>query len=200
VRPAYQEQKQLQKEIYRGTVAYGYSLKATFMQLLVAYNAFNNNGNMVTPSIVSHIVANGKKFQIKEKKSKSIISSKTASQMKKILIKTVEFGTGVNAQIDGVEIGGKTGTAHIAKDGKYINKYVASFFGFANDIKKKKYTIGVTVFEPTKQHFASLTSVKVFKDIVDEMVYFGFLTKKDSKKSKKKNKKQSNKTTTKTKK
>jgi cell division protein FtsI (penicillin-binding protein 3) len=172
--------KQLEKSIYKGTVAYGYSINATFIQILNAYNIFNNGGVMIAPKIVSHIIANGKKFKIKNSKTRQIISSKTAKKMKKILIKTVQMGTGLNAKIDGIEIGGKTGTAHIAKNGKYVKQYISSFFGFAND-KNSKYTIGVTVFEPKKEHFASSTATVVFKNIVDKMVDFEFLKKAKSK-------------------
>ena len=51
---------------------------------------------------------------------------------------------GVKAKIDGLMIGGKTGTAHIAENGVYVRKYNSSFFGFAND-SKNRFTIGVLV-------------------------------------------------------
>mgnify|MGYP000695654509 CR=1 FL=1 len=94
--------------------------------------------------------------------------------MKKILIKTGQEGTGVGTIIPGLEIGGKTGTAHIAEKGRYVNKYNTSFFGFAND-KKSAYTIGVTVIQPKQNHFASLTAVPVYKQVVDLLVEFDYL-------------------------
>ncbi|XPV53006.1 MAG: penicillin-binding transpeptidase domain-containing protein [Halarcobacter ebronensis] len=52
------------------------------------------------------------------------------------------------AQIEGLEIGGKTGTAKVAEDREiYQREYISSFFGFVND-EKNSYTIGVTVFRP----------------------------------------------------
>ena len=97
--------------------------------------------------------------------------------MQKILIKTVEKGTGEATKIAGLTIGGKTGTAHIAKNGKYTNLYNSSFFGFAND-KNNSYTIGVLVREPTKKYYyyASLTAVPIFKKIVEEMIEEGYLS------------------------
>ncbi len=90
--------------------------------------------------------------------------------MKRILIKVVNEGTGKVAQTTGLEIGGKTGSVHIAKDGKYtIDCFNTSFVGFAND-DKQAYTIGITVIEPNSSYYASTTSVPVFKAIVDMML------------------------------
>ena len=69
--------------------------------------------------------------------------------MKKLLIKTVEKGTGRKTYIEGLEIGGKTGTANVVEKGRYQRKYMSSFFGFIND-KNNKYTVGVTVNDPVK--------------------------------------------------
>lgn len=165
-------------EIYKATVGYGYGMRATFMQLIKAYNIFNNNGRVVTPRIAN-------KFALKDGKSskfdflpqKQIISNPIAQRMKKILIRTVLKGTGKAAIYDGLEIGGKTGTAHIAKNGGYSENYNSSFFGFAND-SKHRYTIGVLVRDPKKRYYyyASLTAVPVFREIVDTLVEEGYLT------------------------
>ena len=77
-------------------------------------------------------------------------------------------------RIEGIEIGGKTGTAHIAKNGVYARNFNSSFFGFAND-GHSKYTIGVLAIDPKKVHFASMTAVPVFKDIVLKMSSDGLL-------------------------
>jgi cell division protein FtsI (penicillin-binding protein 3) len=99
----------------------------------------------------------------------------TALRMKNILKKVVEKGTGTGTKLDGLEIGGKTGTAHIAKGGSYARSFNSSFFGFANDHNSSNYTIGVLVVEPKKAHVASMTAVPVFKQIVLKMVQGGFL-------------------------
>ena len=165
-------------EIYKATVGYGYGMRANFMQLLKAYNVFNNNGREVIPKIAN-------KFSLKNAKprafdftaQKQIISDPIAQRMKKILIRTVLKGTGKAAIYDGLVIGGKTGTAHIAANGGYSDRYNSSFFGFAND-KKSKYTIGVLVRVPKKRYYyyASLTAVPVFRQIVSALVEEGYLT------------------------
>ena len=167
---------QLRAEIYKATTSYGYGIRTNLVQLLKAYNIFNNNGRMVTPVITSTLIdERGTEIPVESEEAVQILSSATAQRMKKILIKTVNDGTGYKAITPGLQVGGKTGTAHIAERGRYVNKYNTSFLGFAND-KKMNYTIGITVVQPKANHFASLTAVPVFKSIVDMMADEGYLT------------------------
>ena len=116
-------------------------------------------------------------------KNKRVISKETANEIKRLLIKTVDSGTGRASKIEGLEIGGKTGTAQIARGGKYLKKYISSFFGFVND-GKNSYTIGVTVRNPISTgkhwyyHYASWSAVPVFKEIVNNLVKLNYLTPK----------------------
>lgn len=172
---------QLKDEIYKATVAYGYGMQANFIQLLNAYNVFNNDGLMGHPMIAYMIEdAQGNRALARsvviQKEKTQIISPQTAKKMKQILIKTVEQGTGVAAKVDGLEIGGKTGTAHIAKGGEYVRLYNSSFFGFAND-ENNRFTIGVVAFElDSDVYFASQTAAPIFKEIVELLIQDKYLT------------------------
>ena len=97
--------------------------------------------------------------------------------MHEILIQVVKRGTGLNAAIPGLEIGGKTGTAHIRNMEGLSSGFHSSFYGFANDDKGHRYTIGVLAIRAKKEnaHFASQSAVSVFKMIVEEMAKEGFL-------------------------
>jgi cell division protein FtsI (penicillin-binding protein 3) len=166
---------QLENEIYKATCSYGYGMHANLMQLIRAYSAFNNNGRIITPKIVKCFIDKGKKeIPIPYAEQIQVIKSTTAQRMKKILIKTVNEGTGTKTKTDGLEIGGKTGTAHIVEGKKYVNEYNTAFVGFAND-KKSKYIIGVIVIKPKKSQFASQTAVPVFKKTVDILVEEDYL-------------------------
>ncbi len=170
--------KKLNFKVNRATTSYGYGITATFAQLLKAYNVFNNNGVSYTPRAVNYITRDGKhKFFFK--KDYTVIkpvSPKTAAMVKQALIAVVKKGTGKKAITQGLEIGGKTGTAMIPEHGHYVKRYHTSFYGFANDTEGDKYTIGVLVIEPDlKHHFASSSAVPVFKAIVDAMIDRGML-------------------------
>jgi cell division protein FtsI (penicillin-binding protein 3) len=165
----------LNNEIYKATCSYGYGMQANLMQLIRAYSAFNNNGRIVTPKIVSNFIdARGNDILIENKEQIQVIKSSTANRVQKILIKTVNEGTGKKTKTPGLIIGGKTGTAHIVEQGEYVNRYNTAFLGFANDLQNK-YTIGVIVIQPKSSQFAAQTAVPVFKNAIDIMVEEGYL-------------------------
>jgi cell division protein FtsI (penicillin-binding protein 3) len=165
----------LNNEIYKATCSYGYGMRVNLMQLLRAYSAFNNNGRIVTPRLVSNFIDAQKNIiPIEEDEQIQVIKSSTAQRMKKILIKTVNEGTGKKAITKGLVVGGKTGTAHKVEKGVYVKKYNTAFLGFVND-KTHKYTIGVVVIEPKINHFASQTAVPVAKKAIDIMTEEGYL-------------------------
>lgn len=161
---------QLNNYLYKAITSYGYGMRANAMQLVKAFNVFNNGGRLINPMVVDSLIDdNGRTIPMQVQTPTQVIAPATAERMKQILIKTVNEGTGISAKTPGLEVGGKTGTAHIAKNGKYVNSYHTSFIGFANDATHD-YTIGVTVIEPRTVYFAAITAVPVFKAIVDMMV------------------------------
>jgi len=167
--------RRLNNEIYKATCSYGYGMRANLMQLIRAYSAFNNGGKIITPKILSNFIDSyNRDIIIPDEEQIQVIKASTAQRVKKILIKTVNEGTGKKARTEGLEIGGKTGTAHIVEKGIYVRKYNTAFLGFAND-KDTKYTMGVIVIQPKKSQFASQTSVPVFKKAVDILVNEGYL-------------------------
>ena len=167
--------RRLNNEIYKATCSYGYGMRANLMQLIRAYSVFSNNGRMIMPKLVSSFIdEHNREIEIPTEEEIQVIKSSTALRMNKILVKTVNEGTGKKARTKGLVIGGKTGTAHIVEKGKYVKKYNTAFIGFANG-KKKKYTIGVVVVQPKKSQFASKTAVPVFKKAVDIMLEEGYL-------------------------
>ena len=171
---------QMRSEIYKATVAYGYGIRATLLQLVRAYNVFNNNGLLIEPKIADALInPDGTEEPVtSDEPVRRIIHPATAARMRRILQKVVAKGTGTKAQIEGLTIGGKTGTAHIAaRKGGYARKYNSTFIGFAND-RKHRYTIGVLVREAKKpyHYFAAMSAVPVFKQVVELMVKEGYLT------------------------
>ena len=153
--------KKLKYPVFVSTTSYGYGIFVNFIQLLKAYNVFNNYGIEITPKIANVPTD-----------SKKVISAKNAEIMLGILRKVVLKGTGKAAIVDGIFTAGKTGTAQRSKKGKYGKTYNSSFFGFAND-ENHRYTIGVTFIDIKAKwpnYFASSSAVPTFKQIVDIMI------------------------------
>ncbi|MDA3049218.1 penicillin-binding protein 2 [Campylobacter sp. JMF_15 NE4] len=168
--------RNLEGKVYKATISYGYGAQMTFLQMLSAYGVFNNGGVWISPRLVENLEMNGKIYPVNESETRTVLSPQTADVMREILIKVVEGGTGRKGRTSGIEVGGKTGTARIAKGGGYSSAYNSSFFGFANDAHTS-YTIGVLVREPKKgSYYAAQNALPVFKSIVDLLVEKGFLT------------------------
>jgi cell division protein FtsI (penicillin-binding protein 3) len=169
--------EKLDNYLYKAIVSYGYGVSSNTMQLLKAYNTFNNNGRMINPMVVNSLIdTNGKVERITNRDPIQVISPATAQRMKQILIKTVNEGTATIAKTKGLEVGGKTGVVHVAKNGKYLDSYNTSFVGFVNDAKNT-YTIAIMAREPRTKYSPSISAVPVFKAIVDMMVEEKYLKK-----------------------
>ncbi len=168
----------LQNSIIMANLSYGYRMRANFFQLLSAYSVFNNGGYRVTPRIASiKVTTKNQREWIEAIKPVKVLSKKIADKMHTVLNSVVLNGTGKATYIDGLDIGGKTGTAQLAERGVYIKKYNSSFYGFANDARHK-FTIGVVVFRPKSEgyvHFASQSAVPTFRMIVESMIEQGLL-------------------------
>ncbi len=162
--------EKLDNYLYKAIVSYGYGVSLNTMQMIKAYNTFNNNGRMINPMVVNSLIdAKGKVQLITNRDPIQVISPTTAQLMKQILIKTVNEGTATIAKTKGLEVGGKTGAVHVAKNGQYIDSYNTSFVGFAND-DKHTYTIAVMAREPRTKYSPSISAAPVFKAIVDMMI------------------------------
>ena len=169
----------LNNKMHRANQAYGYGMHATFAQMLKAYSAFNNDGKAMTPRIIDYFKnADGKHYKLPPPQpDREAVSPQTAKQIHDILMEVVKSGTGKAGQYKGLEIGGKTGTAHIATRRGYSREYHSSFYGFANDNSGHKYTIGVLVIKAKKYHkyFASQSAVPTFRKITNALVELNYL-------------------------
>jgi cell division protein FtsI (penicillin-binding protein 3) len=107
------------------SLAFGYGITASPLQLASAYSVFANDG-MQQP--VSMLALEGE-----VPAGKRVISRETAAQLLAMLHSvTMEDGTARKARVPGYEVGGKTGTVHkVGLRGYEDKKYVALFAGVA---------------------------------------------------------------------
>lgn len=149
------------------TVSIGQGIAITAMQLASAYSTIANGGVWTEPKLLSGTVNDrGRVRPSNPPATKRVISERTAAQMTEILTGVVERGTGIEAQIPGYAIAGKTGTAQKPVDtGGYGNEYVASFAGFApaND---PEIVVIVTLDEPSPI-WGGVTAAPTFKLITE---------------------------------
>lgn len=91
--------------------------RATVLQMALVGCGIANDGTIMTPYLVDGVYnANGQRsFTATQKPYLQAISKKTAERVTAILEEVVESGTGVLAQIEGISVAGKTGTAETGK-------------------------------------------------------------------------------------
>lgn len=114
------------------TSSFGQTQNVTMVQMLSAFCSLINGGKYYTPHVVKEIV-NEQNAVVKNMTGelvKQTITEHTSSLIRDYLKATVEEGTAVDAQVEGYDIGGKTGTAekHGANE---EGNYIVSFIGFA---------------------------------------------------------------------
>jgi len=96
-----------------------------------------------------------------------LFSEKTAQVVRAMLETAVQpGGTAPLAHIPGYRVAGKTGTAHKVENGRYANKYVASFVGFA-PVSKPRLVIAVMVDEPSNgKYYGGQVAAPVFAQVM----------------------------------
>lgn len=128
------------------TAAFGQGVAVTPIQQVAAVSAAVNGGILYEPFVAKSWTnpVTGKTEAVhKPKKVRRVISEETSKEVRRALESVVAKGTGRNAFVDGYRVGGKTGTAQKAKDGRYLeNNHIVSFIGTApaNDPKVVIYT------------------------------------------------------------
>ncbi len=161
------------------TVSYGHGVTTTPIQLAKGYAILSNGGYDINPTLIKKNFYNFQKTKI--------LNKNVSSQINKIFRKVVTHGTASLSDVDGYEVGGKTGTAQIVENGIYTNKKIntfASIFPSSNpkfvlvilleDTKLSKeyiyeYRNKPGYFRGTPFNTAGWTSVEITGKIIDKI-------------------------------
>ena len=149
------------RPISQATLAYGYGVSVTPLQLAQAYAAIGDDGTMRPISLVALEKAGD---------GERVIGEDTASAVRRMLEEVVRpGGTGTKAAIDGYRIAGKTGTAWKFATGGYSqDKYISIFAGMAPASDPRLATV-VVIDEPTGElYYGSDVAAPVFADVMSE--------------------------------
>jgi cell division protein FtsI (penicillin-binding protein 3) len=117
------------------SIAIGYAVGTTPLQMAAVYSAIANDGVWTEPSLVSEIIrADGTRIETKPR-IRNVLSPDTAETMRTLLGRVIEEpdGTGRRALMDDYTAGGKTGTSQKFDVDKqqYTDDTTASFIGMA---------------------------------------------------------------------
>lgn len=113
------------------TNAFGQNYNCTMVQMAAALCSVINGGSYYEPHVVKQIL--NEQGSVVERKDpvlvRETVSRSTSDFLKEAMFQTVANGTGKAAQVEGYDVGGKTGTAE--KQPRSAKNYLVSFAGFA---------------------------------------------------------------------
>ncbi len=112
--------------------AFGQTNELSTLELITAYSAAINGGNLITPYVVDHIVDSygNTVLQNTTEVKRQVISEETSQTVREQLEAVVEGNPSHNAYIQGYRIGGKSGTAEL-RNTAIEDDYVSSYCCFA---------------------------------------------------------------------
>ena len=158
------ENKVDQFDCYAATASFGQGITATPLQMVSAFGAIANGGNMMKTYVVEKIVySDGKIAQTRPKSLGEIISKKSAAILSAMLVKVVDSGHAGASSVKGYYVAGKTGTAQIANKGGYSDETNQSFVGFA-PVDDPKFVM-IIKFDRPQRNYSDSTTAPVFGDI-----------------------------------
>lgn len=168
--------KNLKSDIQFFTASFGQGITVTPIQLVSAYNAIANGGELMKPQIVEKIIhADGSEEKIEPQEKRRVISQKTAQLVGEMLRSVVVNGHGKRADVPGYLVAGKTGTAQIAKVGSAgyeEGKNIGSFAGFA-PLNDPRYTVLVRIDDPKNVEWAESSAAPAFGELMKFLLEYG---------------------------
>ncbi|GLR26064.1 peptidoglycan D,D-transpeptidase FtsI family protein [Limnobacter litoralis] len=152
------------RPIEQATMSYGHGIAVSLIQLAQAYTVFANQGYFVPVSLL-------KRKPGEEPRTHQVFSEKTAAEMLHMLeLAAGPDGTAPKSQVAGYRVAGKTGTAHKDLNGRYVDKYVASFVGLA-PVSNPRIIVAVMVDNPTKNgYYGGEVAAPVFSVITKNVL------------------------------
>ena len=152
-------------DIEKVTLAFGYGLNATPIQLARAYAVFANEGVRRPLTLLKYDSDN-------TLQGDRVVTAEIARDVLTVLGRvTKPGGTATLAQVQGFSVGGKTGTVHKVGEGGYLDdQYVALFVGIA-PINEPRYVTAILVDQPLGDHYGGgLAAAPVYSRITEEVL------------------------------
>jgi cell division protein FtsI (penicillin-binding protein 3) len=145
------------RRVEQATLAYGYGISVTVLQLAEAFAALADEGRLRRPSLVMGAT----------NPPASVLDPTIARQVAAMLeTVTGPEGTGKNAQVKNYRVSGKTGTSRKASASGYASRYIASFAGFVPSSDPQLVGV-VMINDPSGgQYYGGLVAAPLFSTIM----------------------------------
>ena len=155
------------------SLAIGYEVAVTPLQIAVAYGAIANDGILLAPTLVREIrsPAGEVLYRHRPEPVRRVVSARIARQLRDLLQGVVRRGTGTGATIAHFELAAKTGTARRVVHGKYApDEYTASFAAlFPADSPQVVVVVKIDDPDPRKKgYFSAQTAAPVTRSLIEQ--------------------------------
>lgn len=161
--------KAIKRDIEFFTASFGHGITVTPIQLTNAYSAIANGGKLMKPQIIEKkIYFDGRVEEVEPQEVRRVIGEEAAGKVSRMLYSVVENGHGKRAAVPGYLVGGKTGTAQVAKAGEKGYEEgitIGSFSGFA-PIDSPRFTVAVKIYNPKDVQWAESTAAPAFSKVM----------------------------------
>lgn len=155
----------------RAMTAYGQGISVTHLQMLQAYTAIANGGEMLKPTIINKIVnANGEETVTQPEVVGTPISRETADKMLEYMKDVTidpKFGMGKEYAIEGLNVSAKTGTAEFFENGSYQKQEYLHSVVTITPTEEPKYIFYMTIKKPLLQ---GVSANKIISDVSNKLV------------------------------
>ncbi len=153
----------------------GQEIGVSALQMISGFSSLINGGKYYEPKIVKDIhFISGQYKKYNSRFIRNTISENVSKTMRNLLqLSVTNGGTGEQAKIEGIECGGKTGTAQIPSPsgGYYEEKNLTSFIGYIN-YKGRLLSIYLVFYDPKQKKYGGDTAAPLFKRIGEKIVNY----------------------------
>jgi len=157
------------------SISFGHEISVSPMQMAAAMAPIANGGTLLKPHVTHEVLKHGKTVEAPGRQViRRVLTRHTSRQMVDILKRVVKSGTGKQADIDGFEVAGKTGTAQkIDPETRTYSTsaYLASFIGFV-PADAPRLVILVMIDEPQKSYWGGEVAAPVFKRLAEKTLRY----------------------------
>lgn len=151
------------------SMAMGYEVAVTPLQLAAAYVALANDGELLEPALVKEVRApDGRVLYRHERRVvRRVVSPAVARRVRTMLLGVVEGGTAVKADLGSFSLAGKTGTARRTVQGRYaLGQHIPTFVGLF-PAEHPQFVILVKIDNPRGAYVGGLTAAPVTKAVLE---------------------------------
>jgi len=152
------------------SLAIGYELAVTPLQMAMAYGALANGGSLMEPRLVREVRSPGGDVveRLEPRVVREVISQAVAREVGRVLVEVVEEGTGTAARLETFQVAGKTGTSRAyTEGGGYEGGSYFSSFGAYFPADDAQLVVFVKLDSPQGAYYGGATAAPVTRSMME---------------------------------